>query len=153
MLMDYELNVKVNEIIADLVETARTDYDVNIDMVVTQDDKYRNTEYETIVIGLGDSKGMKKRDYYFNAVNEDNNELVDKYYNEPVSFYENNGSCCIMYRLIISPLTRVVNVYQVEYILASVSRHGDVSKGNNEPTYNKIATYDFGKSKFATKVK
>ena len=143
MFMDYELNVHVNRIVADIVEETYKSLNIPIDMFVVQTDKYENTPYETIVIGLGNSQGMRKDKYYFNAVNNDNDEVMKLYYNEPVSYYENNQSQSIMYRLVVNPMSSVVEVYDVYYI-----HEGDKAV----PQYMKVETHKFGKSKFASKV-
>ena len=141
MLMDYELNVHVNELIAELVKQAKEEYYTNLDMFVTQDSKYRNTEYDEITIGLGSSKGLPTNLYYFNAINDDTQrENVDMYYDEPVSYYENCGKGCMMYRIVVDTMSRHVVVYQVVY------------EYRYKPQYSKIKVLDFGDSKFRKKV-
>ena len=140
MLMDYELHVTLNEVIATVCKDFHEQYNCGIDMVVMQDDKYRNTEYETITYGLGISSGMKSTSYYFNAINDENNEIAQKYYGEPVSYYEHCGEQCMEYRIEVQPMARVITVFEVGFA------------NKYEPVYHKIQEVKLGKSKFASKV-
>ena len=140
MLMDIELYTKVNETIAELQKEFHEMTNRALDMVVMQDDKYRNTEYETIVYGLGCSAGMKSKNYYFNAVNEDDNALAERYYNEPVSFYEHNGEHCMQYRIMVDTMSRNITVFKINYVYAI------------QPDYIKVQEFHLGNSKFKKKV-
>lgn len=152
MLADYELFTMVNAKIAELVNNDKEHLSNNLDLVVTQSDKYENTEYETTIIGLGSSKGMKAKEYYFNARNDKNTDefhVAEKYYNEPVSYYEHIGTISggyISYRLHVDPFKRIIRIYEVSY---GYSREPHES---NSPNYRLIETVDLGASKFSKKV-
>lgn len=153
MLMDYELHTQVNAKIAELVQNDLTHLGNIIDLIITQTDKYENTEYEEIIIGLGSSKGMKSKEYYFNAVQDEKSEYfktADKYYNEPVNYYEHIGNVMrggyINYRLQVSPFNRTIRVYQVSY------GYSNDPVEFNKPSYHLLETVDLGASKLAKKV-
>ena len=141
MLMDYELNVHVNEIIANLVKEAKEEYYTNLDMVVTQNDKYENTQYDNVTIGLGHSKGLPTNLYYFNAVEDDNNEDIEKYYNEPVSYYEHCGKGCMMYRIQVDTMSRIIRIFEVRY-----------GRNDKDVIYHTLNELELGDSKFRKKV-
>lgn len=150
MLMDFELHTKVNEVIQNLVREAKEEFNADLDLLVVQDDKYRNSEYEEIVYGIGRTKGMKKEEYYFNAIkfSEFTREfkIADKYQDEPVSYYEHIGTGFagyISYRISVNTFNRIIKVYEVGYVREN---------GETVPSYHAINTIDMGKSKFAKKV-
>lgn len=150
MLIDFELHTKVNEVIQNLVREAKEEFNADLDLLVVQDDKYRNTLYENVIYGIGRTKGMKKEEYYFNATRLSENtrefQIADKYYNEPVNYYEHIGTGFagyISYRVSVNTLNRVIEVYEVGY---------NRENGATVPTYHKINTIDMGKSKLAKKV-
>ena len=149
MLMDFELHAKVNEVIQNLVREAKEEFNADLDLLVVQDDKYRNSEYEEIVYGIGRTKGMKKEEYYFNAIrlSEYTREfrIADKYHDEPVNYYERIGTGFagyISYRIEVNTFNRVIKVYEVGYVREN---------GETVPSYRNIDTIDMGKSKFAKK--
>ena len=153
MFMDYELHTMVNAKIAELVNNDLEHLGNVLDIVVTQTDKYENSEYETIVIGLGSSKGMKSKEYYFNAINDENSDefkIAEKYCNEPVSYYEHVGNVMrggyINYRVQVSPFSRTIKVYEVTYSYPN----NPIEK--NKPHYQLLETVDLGASKFSKKV-
>lgn len=153
MLADYELFTMVNAKIAELVNNDKEDFDNELDLVVTQADKYENSEYETVVYGLGSSKGMKSKEYYFNAINDENSDefkIAEKYYNEPVSYYEHVGNVMrggyINYRIQVSPFSRIIKVYKVTYSYSN----DPIEK--NKPNYHLLETVNLGVSKFSKKV-
>lgn len=152
MLMDYELHTVVNSKIAQLINEAKdNEVAVDLDMILTQTDKYENTEYETIIIGIGFSKGLKTDQYYFNAINDENNEnfkLADKCFNEPVTYYEHVGNSFyghITYRIKVDTMSRKITVYEVSYAY----------KYNQglEPHYKVLENIDLKPSKFSKKIK
>ena len=152
MLMDFELHSVVNAKIAQLVSTS-LENGVELDLVVTQTDKYHDTEYETVVIGLGSSKGMKSKEYFFNAIqNEQDNlfKVADKYYDEPVNYYERIGSSVgggyISYRLEVQTISRIIKVFEVNYMYSKEQYE------INAPVYTLIDTIALGDSKFSKKV-
>jgi hypothetical protein len=153
MLADYELFTMMNAKIAELVNNDKEHLSNDLDLVVIQADKYENSEYETVVYGIGSSKGMKSKEYYFNAINDENSDefkVAEKYYNEPVSYYEHIGNVMrggyINYRIQVSPFSRVIKVYQVTYSYSN----DPVEK--NKPHYQLLETVDLGASKFSKKV-
>ena len=153
MLADYELFTMVNAKIAELVNNDKEDFDNELDLVVTQADKYENSEYETVIYGLGSSKGMKSKEYYFNAINDENSDefkIAEKYYNEPVSYYEHVGNVMrggyINYRIQVSPFSRIIKVYKVTYSYSN----DPIEK--NKPNYHLLETVNLGVSKFSKKV-
>lgn len=152
MLQDYELFTVVNAKISELVNKAKEEFGVELDMVVSQTDKYENTRDESIVYGLGCSKGLKSEKYYFNAMSDETSEyhaLAELYYNEPVSYYEHVGtvdkfslsSNPIMYNIQVDTFRRHIVVYEVGY------------GAKNEPIYTKVDTVDLKPSKFQKKIK
>ena len=121
MQMDMELFSTLNFKIAELQRN-----NPRLDLVVTQDDKYRNTRDESIIIGLGSSDGMKTDEYYLNAVQDfEDGSLVDRFYNEPVSYYEKIGSFCgaIEYELYVFPLSRIIRIYSIGYSYSAGELH------------------------------
>lgn len=121
MQMDMELFSTLNFKIAELQRN-----NPRLDLVVMQDDKYRNTRDESIVIGLGSSDGMKTDEYYFNAVQDfEDGSLVDRFYNEPVSYYERIGAFCgaIEYELYVFPLSRKIRIYSIGYSSSNGELH------------------------------
>lgn len=139
MLMDYELHVHLNELIAELVESEKP---TNIDMVVTQASKYQNTEYDELTIGLGCSKGLPTDRYYFNVLNGSSTiEFEEEWYDEPVTYYEQMGKRCMLYRLTVDTMSRKVVVYELHYDY------------KDKPQYHKVKELNLGKSKFKSKVR
>lgn len=150
MLMDFELHQVVTNKINDIVKTYSKLYKINLDMIVSQTDKYENSEYESITYALGTSNRLDTEKYYFNALNNENSkyhELAQKFYNEPVWYYENLGtvdkysskSNPIMYHIEVETLRRRIKIYQVTY-------------HNNKPRYTTLDVIDLKSSKFAKKV-
>ena len=149
MLMDYELHTAVNTKITELIIKAQED-GLMLDMIVSQTDKYENSRYEQVTYGLGCSKGFNKEKYYFNAIADETSEyfkLADKYYNEPVSYYENVGtvdkysmkSNPMEYRIDVDTFSRVIRVHHITY------------GATNNPIYNIIETINLKPSKFQSK--
>jgi len=96
---------------------------------------------------------MKSKEYYFNAINDENSDefkVAEKYYNEPVSYYEHIGNVMrggyINYRVAVSPFSRIIRIYAVSYSYSSEPHE------SNKPHYQLIETVDLGASKFAKKV-
>lgn len=149
MLMDYELHTAVNAKIMEIINNAHAEgYD--LDMIVSQTDKYENSRYEQITYGLGCSKGFNKEKYYFNAIADEKSEyfkLADKYFNEPVSYYENVGTVDkyslkplpMSYRLDVDTFNRIIRVFHITYSMG-------------EPVYNRVETIDLKPSKFQKKI-
>lgn len=137
--MDYELHVHLNELIADLVSIEGYS---NVDMVVTQTSKYKDTEYDELVIGLGCSKGLPTDRYYFNVLNGSSSiEFEEEWYEEPVTYYERMGKRCMLYRIVVSTMTRHAVVYEIGYGY------------KDEPIYHKVRELNLGNSKFKKKVR
>ena len=57
MLADYELFTMVNAKIAELVNTAQQELGIEIDMIISNTDKYENTRDESVEIAIRSSKG------------------------------------------------------------------------------------------------
>ena len=153
MLADYELFTMVNAKITELVNNDKEYLGKELDLVVIQSDKYENSEYETVVYGLGSSKGMKSKEYYFNAINDESSDefkVAEKYYKEPVSYYEHIGNTLrggyIDDRIQVSPFNRIIKVYKVTYSYSN----DPIEK--NKPHYQLLETVDLGASKFSKKV-
>ena len=153
MLLDYELFTVVNAKVSELVTNYFNNYGVELDMITTQTDKYENSRDESITIGIGSSKGIKTKEYYFNVFNDETTnefKVADKYFNEPVSYYEHIGTAVgggyITYHLDIQPLRRIINVYKVVY------SYPQQKPDLNEPHFEKIETINLKDSKFMKKV-
>lgn len=151
MLMDFELYQAVNNKINDIVKTYYKLYKINIDMIISQTDKYENSEYESITYALGTSNKLNTEKYYFNALNNENSkyhELAQKFYNEPVWYYENLGtvdkynskSNSVVYHIEVETFRKRIKIYQVNY------------NYNNAPRYTTIEIINLKPSKFAKKV-
>ena len=152
MLADYELFTMVNAKIAELVNTAQQELGIEIDMIISNTDKYENTRDESIEIALGCSKGLKSERYYFNAINDEKSEyfqLADKYFNEPVRYYEevgtvdrfSLGNLPVAFHIQVQTFRRIITIYKVGYGV------------KNEPIFTKIETIDMKPSKFQKKIK
>ena len=151
MLMDFELYQAVTDKINNIVKAYYTLYKINLDMVISQTaDKYENSEYEIIMYALGTSNKLGTEKYYFNALNNENSkyhELVQKFYNEPVWYYENLGTVDkysskpnpIIYHIEVETFRKRIKIYQVNYY-------------NNTPRYTTVDVIDLKSSKFAKKV-
>ena len=110
---DIELFTTLNFKIAEIQRTTP-----RLDLVITQDDKYRNTRDESIIIGLASSDGIKTKEYYFNAVRDfEDGSLVDRYYNEPVYYYEKIGAFtgAVEYEIIVDTMRRRISIYSIAY--------------------------------------
>ena len=151
MLMDFELYQAVNNKINDIVKTYSELYKINIDMVISQTNKYENSEYESITYALGTSNKLNTEKYYFNALNNENSkyhELAQKFYNEPVWYYENLGtvdkynskSNPVVYHIEVETFRKRIKIYQVNY------------NYSNAPRYTTIEIINLKPNKFAKKV-
>ena len=141
-ILDYKFYTQVNKVIADVIQEAKEIYgsDVNLDLLVVQDDKYRNTQYETIIYGIGSTSNMRENEKYTNALEQENtreSRLAEQYYNEPVSYYEHVGDLhgYISYRVMVYPATETIKVVEVSY--------GE-KYGTLEPFYTTLYTIDKG---------
>ena len=136
--MDFELHTRVNEIIYDLTNRLKEEFNAIIDSVWYQTDKYESTIYETITIGLGTTKGLKKDKYLFNALERDDcPNTVDP--REPVNYYAHHTECNLFYIIEVSPYSRIIKTYEVGY----TTRY--------TPVYNLIKTVNLGASKLMKK--
>ena len=139
MIMDFELHTALNELIGDLFAQYEDTYSCPLDVVVQQADKYEGTVYETITIALGTLKGLKKKKYLFNVLEDDNcpdnvsgRASVDYYLNQ-------SEEAVFSYRIEVSPYSRTIKAYEIGYAY------------KNEPVYTLIKTINLGKSKWLSK--
>lgn len=139
MIMDFELHTALNELISDLYVQHEEIHYCPLDVVVQQADKYEGTIYETITIALGTLKGLKKKKYLFNVL-EDDNCPDNVSGNAPVDYYlDQSEEAVFSYRIEVSPYSRTIKAYEIGYAY------------KNEPVYTLIKTIDLGKSKWLSK--
>ena len=139
MIMDFELHTALNELISDLYVQHEEIHYCPLDVVVQQADKYEGTVYETITIALGTLKGLKKKKYLFNVL-EDDNCPDNVSGNAPVDYYlDQSEEAVFSYRIEVSPYSRTIKAYEIGYAY------------KNEPVYTLMKTIDLGKSKWLSK--
>ena len=137
MIMDIELHVALNEQIADLFSQNMGMYGSSFDTVMYQTTKYEGTVNETITIGLGTTKGLRKTQYLFNVLEQD--DCPDNVSGrEPVTYYANTD-LIMSYVLEVQPYSRVIRVFEVSYGV------------KDSPVYHLVNTVDLGKSKWLSK--
>lgn len=112
MYMDIELHQEVNNEIMNLVQRGREEYELNLDLVVYQTDKYENTGFESIRIGLGTTHRIPKKKLHY--AEEVTDVICEKYYNEVLTYYETELEN-ISYEIMIYPCNRRFAVYEVGY--------------------------------------
>lgn len=139
MIMDFELHTALNELISDLCVQHEEIHYCPLDTVVQQTDKYEGTIYETITIALGTLKGLKKKRYLFNVLDDENcPDNVSG--NAPVDYYlDQSEEAVFSYRIEVSPYRRTIKAYEIGWAY------------KNKPVYTAIKTIDLGNSKWLDK--
>ena len=112
MFMDLELHNEVNKAIYALVDEAQKEYNLNLDLIVYQADKYENTGFESIRIGLGTTYRIPKKKLHYSE--EVTDIICEKYANEVLTYYETELEN-ISYEIMVYPCNRRFAVYEVGY--------------------------------------
>ena len=133
MFMDFETNARLQSIMVNLASTAKEMFDVDVDLILTETDKYENTAYETTRVALGVLKGVKTEQLH-------QNKCLD---NGAIEHYERNCEN-ILYEIVFNPLQRTFKVYEIGYT-GIKGRDGNVVR-------TLIDEVQLGKSKLAKKL-
>lgn len=143
MFMDYELNVKMNEVIAGLYEEYKDEYNGKLDMYSMQCQD-ESTPYETVIVHLGDSRGLKQSQYLFNAMEERPDEMCE-FRNKTCDYYREHTDTTV-YVVVVDVFPRTIKVYEVGYTTVAFNTQ------EAEYVLNTKQRISLGKSKFANKI-